>query len=422
MKVLVVGGGGREHAICRALTTGPDPIEILTAPGNPGTAALGRNLPIPAGDVDGLVAAAGAEMVDLVVPGPELPLTLGLGDALAAAGIPCCGPLAEPSRLEGSKAFTREVGLAAGVDTPRFRVVDGHAGIDAALSAFGEPPVVKADGLAGGKGVFLPDDFDGCRRAIASLLDGALGEAGRTVVVEERLEGTEASLFYAVDGTRTVLLPHARDHKRLLDGGRGPNTGGMGAISPNPDLDDEVVAGVTDGLILPVLDYLAGLGRPYRGFLYAGLMLTDAGPRLLEFNVRLGDPEAQGVLPRLPAGTLAALAGSVAHGRLDTTPIPVDPRPTWTVVMAADGYPDRPRRGDPITIEPWVEGPDRWVDHAGTRSEDGRLVTAGGRVLSVVARGATPEAARSAAYDGVAGIHWDGARYRTDIGTTEGPG
>jgi len=421
VRVLVVGGGGREHAVCRALATGPGAIEILVAPGNPGTAALGRNLPVPAGDVDGLVAAARAEDVDLVVPGPELPLTLGLGDALAAAGIPCCGPLAEPARLEGSKAFTREIGLAAGVDTPRFRVVNDHAGIDAALAAFDETPVVKADGLAAGKGVFLPDDTDGCRAAIASLLDGALGEAGRTVVVEERLTGTEASLFYAVDGTRTVLLPHARDHKRLLDGGRGPNTGGMGAISPNPDLDDTVVARVTEVLIAPVLDHLAGLGRPYRGFLYAGVMLTAAGPRLLEFNVRLGDPEAQGVLPRLPTGAFAALAESIARGRLDTSPIAFDPRPTTTVVMAAHGYPDHPRRGDPITIEPWVDGPDRWVDQAGTRAEDGRLVTAGGRVLAVVARGATPEAAGAAAYEGVSGIRWDGAHHRTDIGTTEGP-
>lgn len=416
MRVLVVGGGGREHAMCRALATGPEPPEILAAPGNPGIAALARLLPVAADDVDGLVAAARSESVDLVLPGPELPLVLGLADALGAAGIACCGPTAAAARLEGSKAFTREVCAAAGVPSPAHRIVDRAGDVDAALAAFDRVPVVKADGLAAGKGVFLPDTVEGCRDAALRLLDGALGPAGARVVVEERLAGTEASLFFVVDGVDAVRLPHARDYKRLLDGDRGPNTGGMGSVSPNPDIGEGEVAAVEADIVLPILAHLAASGNPYRGFLYAGLMLTDEGPRLLEINVRLGDPEAQVILPRLEPGAFGEIAAGAAAGAVGGPGPVVDAAPTCAVVVASHGYPDAPRRGDPITIGPSTEGEDRWIDYAGTSLRDGRLVTAGGRVAAVVARAATVPEARAAAYRGVAGLHWEGMQYRTDIG------
>ncbi len=418
MKVLVVGGGGREHAMCRALATGPDPIEILAAPGNPGIGALGRTLPIATDNIDGLVAAAASESVDLVIPGPELPLVLGLVDALTAAGIRCCGPTAAAARLEGSKQFTRQVSEAAGVPSPRYEVVEDPAAVDGALAAFDDVPVVKADGLAAGKGVFLPNDFNGCRQATLDLLGGSMGSAGNRVVIEERLFGTEASLFFVVDGTDVVRLPHARDHKRLLDGDRGPNTGGMGSISPNPEIDDDAVAAAEAEIVLPILQYLAEAGTPFRGFFYAGLMLTDVGTKLLEINVRLGDPEAQVILPRLAPGAFAEIAARAAAGDLAGLDPAVDPRPTCGVVVAAHGYPDDPRRGDAITIDLDMEDPDVWIDHAATALTDGDLVTAGGRVAAVVARKPDADTAWEAAYRGVRGIHWEGMQYRTDIGRT----
>ncbi len=416
MKVLVVGGGGREHAMCRALAAGSDPPEIVAAPGNPGIATVARTLPIPIDALDELVAAARSEAVDLVIPGPELPLTLGIADALASAGIPCCGPSRAAARLEGSKVFTRDIAAAAGVPSPDYRVVDHPDQIDDAVASFDRVPVVKADGLAAGKGVFLPDDAEACRAAARRLLAGSLGPAGERVVIEERLEGVEASLFFVVDGTDTVRLPHARDHKRLLDGDRGPNTGGMGSVSPNPDIDDQTIARVEASIVGPILSHLAEAGHPYRGFLYAGLMLTADGVKLLEINVRLGDPEAQVILPRLAPDAFAEIAARAAGGRLGHIEVPVDPRPTCTVVAAAARYPEIPRSGDVITIDPETETAARWIDHAGTAVRGDRLVTAGGRVLAVVGRGATASEARAIAYEGIAGIHWDGMQYRTDIG------
>lgn len=287
--------------MARALASGPG-VEILTAPGNPGTAALGTNLDLPADDVPALVATARDHRVELVVPGPEGPLVAGLADALVAAGIRCAGPGRAAARLEASKAFTRQVAAEAGVRSPVHRLVSDPAEIEAALAGFADPPVVKADGLAAGKGVMLPDDFDECRRLGRELLGGGLGEAGRRIVLEERLFGIEASLFYACRGTAFVALPHARDHKRLLEGDQGPNTGGMGAVSPNPAVGTDLERQVADEIIRPVLRVMVDRGTPFHGFLFAGLMLTTSGPALLEFNVRLGDPEAQAILPRIEQG------------------------------------------------------------------------------------------------------------------------
>jgi phosphoribosylamine--glycine ligase len=417
MRVLVVGSGGREHAMCRALATTPR-IEILIAPGNPGTAQVGRNLPTATDNIAGLVEAARREDVDLVIPGPEGPLVAGLADALAAAGIPCCGPGADAARLEGSKAFTRRLAAAAGVPSPSFRVVDTTGEIDDALGAFESPPVIKADGLAGGKGVFLPGSFDECREIARDLVGGRLGGAGATAVVEERLTGVEASLFHACRGIEVVALPHALDHKRLLDGDHGPNTGGMGAVSPNPIVGPALEEVARERIVLPALGRLAEEDAPFHGFLFSGLMLTEDGPVLLEFNVRLGDPEAQAILPRLPDGAFAEVCAWVGGLRDEPPEFEFDRRPACAVVLAAEGYPDSPRRGDPITISPDLETKDRWFIHAGTRRAGESLVTDGGRVGAVVARGDTAPEARLAAHEGVTHVQWEGMTHRSDIGVT----
>jgi phosphoribosylamine---glycine ligase len=415
VKVLVVGSGGREHAMCRALTTTAE-VETITAPGNPGTAQFGGNADVRSDDVAGLVALTRRARVDLVIPGPEVPLVAGLADALAEAGVPCCGPSAAAARLEGSKAFTRMLAHSAGIPSPDHQVVTSPAGIGAALSAFRSPPVIKADGLAAGKGVFLPDTFDDCARVAEDLLAGSLGRAGATVVMEQRLAGIEVSSFHACRGTEAITLPDARDHKRLLDRGEGPNTGGMGAVSPNPDVDTRIDTPVREQFVLPVLERLAEDGTPFRGFLFSGMMLTEESPYLLEFNVRLGDPEAQVVLPRLPDGVFAEVCAWVAGLRADPPTFEFDRRHTCAVVLAAEGYPHDPRRGDPITISPGLESEDRWFIHAGTRLDDGTLLTDGGRVGAVVARAESQEAARSAAYEGVSHVQWAGMTHRSDIG------
>jgi phosphoribosylamine--glycine ligase len=415
MKVLVVGSGGREHAMGRALTTTPE-VEVIIAPGNPGTAQLGENVDVRIDDVAGLVALARRARVDLVIPGPEGPLVAGLVDALAEAGVPCCGPSAAAARLEGSKAFTRSLAQAARIPSPDHRIVTSPAGVGAALAGFGSPPVIKADGLAAGKGVFLPDTFDECSRVTRDLLAGSLGQAGATVVMEERLVGIEASWFHACRGTEAITLPDALDYKRLLDGGEGPNTGGMGSLSPNPDVDPGIGAAVHDRFVLPALERLAADGTPFNGFLFSGMMMTEESPYLLEFNVRLGDPEAQVVLPRLPDGVFAEVCAWVAGLRTDPPTFEVDRRHTCAVVLAAEGYPVAPRRGDPITLSPGLESEDRWFIHAGTRLDDGTLLTDGGRVGAVVARAESKEAARVAAYEGVPHVQWAGMTHRSDIG------
>ncbi len=419
MKVLVVGSGGREHAMARALALSRPRPRILVAPGNPGMAELAELHPGVAGDdLDALVALARDQAVDLVIPGPEAPLVAGLADRLAELGIPCCGPRAGAARLEGSKVFTREIAARVGAPSPDYRIVRHERELTPMVAGLPWQPVVKADGLASGKGVFLPDTTDECLEAAWGLLNGSLGEAGLVVVLEERLAGIEASLFYACHGSQAVLLPHARDHKRLLDDDRGPNTGGMGAISPNPAIDAAVERQVRSSIVLPVLEELERAGTPFVGFLFAGLMLTGDGPRLLEFNVRLGDPEAQAILPRIAEGRFLELCRRTATGDLDDFVVEVDPRPVCAVVAVAEGYPEAPRKGDPIEIEGDPEDRDRWVIHSGTRRDGGTLVTSGGRVLSVVAQDRDAATARARAYQGLERIRFEGMHYRSDIGRT----
>jgi phosphoribosylamine--glycine ligase len=414
-KILVVGNGGREHAICRALVTDPD-VELLIAPGNPGTATCGRNVPVAGTDVAGLVALARGERVELVVPGPEAALVKGLADALTAAGIPCCGPRRRPALLEGSKRYMRMLTDNVGVPGARFLTVTCESDLERAVASFEAVPVVKADGLCAGKGVYLPGDEAECVEVVRQLLAGSLGDAGRVVLLEERLKGVEASLFYLCDGQTALALPHARDHKRILDGDRGPNTGGMGAISPNPAITAAIEACVRETIVAPTLRALDEVGASFCGFLFAGVMLTEDGPRLLEFNVRLGDPEAQAILPRLQPGSFAGICAAAAKGRLATTRIELAPVSTCAVVLAAAGYPAAPMLGDRISIGAGFESADRWLDQAGTRSTGATLFTAGGRVGAVVARAESAAAARRLAYEGVDEISFGGMQVRRDIG------
>ncbi|MBI5508719.1 MAG: phosphoribosylamine--glycine ligase [Deltaproteobacteria bacterium] len=416
MRVLVVGGGGREHAICRALQTGSVRPELVIAPGNAGTARLGRNVAVNLQEPAQLVAVARQEHAELVIVGPEQPLVLGLVDRLEAAGIRACGPKMAAAKIEGSKAHLRELAASANVPGPAFAILTEVHQVARAVGRFAAPPVVKADGLAAGKGVFLPATHEECIAQAEALLAGSLGDAGRTVVLEERLTGVEASAFFVCDGDVCVRWPSARDHKRLRDGDQGPNTGGMGAVSPNPALDDDTLREIEAQVVRPTLAALARRGTPYSGFLFAGLMLCERRPMLLEFNARLGDPETQAILPRLPAGAFLELADACSRHSLRPAAVAEDPRVTCAVVLAAAGYPERSRLGDPVDIEPGLESADRWLDYSGIKAKNGRLVTSGGRVATVVARADSSTAAGGLAYRGVAMVRFAGAQHRRDIG------
>ncbi|MBT6177774.1 MAG: phosphoribosylamine--glycine ligase [Deltaproteobacteria bacterium] len=417
MKVLIIGNGGREHAICRALMTANPQPSLFIAPGNPGTAECGENVAIAVDDIEGIVDYAKQHEIDLVIPGPELPLVLGIGDALDAAGIPCCGPGKGASQLEGSKAFTREITETVNVPAPRFEKVTTSEALRAAINSWDGVPVVKADGLASGKGVFLPETKEGCIEAGEKLLAGEMGEAGSLIVLEDRLFGVEASLFYACNGLEAVALPHARDHKRLLDGDEGPNTGGMGAISPNPEITPELQEQVFQECVLPTLHALKDAGMPFRGFLFGGFMLTQKGPKLLEYNVRLGDPETQAILPRLPDGAFLDLCMKTATGNLDGLSIAESDQATCAIVLAAAGYPESPRKGDSIKVSDKIDSGSCWLIHAGTKTQGADLQTSGGRVAAIVCRNNTPELARTGAYEALDYVSFDGAQYREDIGT-----
>ena len=405
MRVLLVGSGGREHALAATLAR---TAEVIIAPGNPGTARVGRNAPVAASDVAGLVALARQESVDLVVPGPEAPLVAGLADACAAAGIPCAGPTASASALEASKSFAREVAEEAGIPGPRWERFDDRAAALSFVRRRGAPIVVKEDGLAAGKGVVVARTEADAERAVE--------EARLPVVVEECLEGDEVSLFALCDGTDAILLGAAQDHKRLLGGDEGPNTGGMGAITPPPGFDRAAQEEATRLFILPILAAMTARGTPFRGILFAGLMLTGAGPRLIEYNVRLGDPEAQCLLPLVRSDLAAALL-ACATGRLQDAAWSLSEEASCAVVLAAPGYPDTPVRGGAIGGLDAAEAlPLVRVFQAGTSVNDGQLVADGGRVLTVQASGPDLALARDAAYAGVARIEWPDAVFRRDIG------
>ncbi len=410
MRLLVLGGGAREHALAWKLRQSPQVTALFAAPGNPGIAALAAQASVDPLDPRAVVAFARAERIDLVVVGPEGPLVAGVADALRDAGVDTFGPGAAAARIEGSKAFAKDVMLAAGVPTARSEVFDDAQAAAARALAWG-PVVVKADGLAAGKGVVVADTGAEAAQACAAL--GRL-PGGRRILLEERLEGPEVSVIALCDGRRWALLPPAQDHKRALDGDRGPNTGGMGAVAPVRLLDDAGLRAVGEAVIAPTLAELERRGAPFRGALYAGLMLTASGPKVLEFNARLGDPETQPIM-MLVKDDLAPLLQACARGRLEADAVAVHGGAAVGVVLAARGYPEAPRLGDEIhgLERAWPDGVQ--VFHAGTRRVDGRLVTAGGRVLTVCARAASVDAARALAYEAAEHVRFDGRHLRRDI-------
>jgi phosphoribosylamine--glycine ligase len=414
-RILIVGGGGREHALAWRLAAEPGVNEVLVAPGSDGIATEPRVRCESVDPLDGraVVASARRFAAELVVIGPEAPLAAGVADALADAGFAVFGPSAAAARIESSKAFCREVAEAAGVPIARgraFAQTDPSAGLAYAmgLAAVGRV-VIKADGLAAGKGVTVCESLDEAAEAISEQPDA--------FIVEERLAGPEASVIALCDGRRAVALPISRDHKRLGDGDTGPNTGGMGAVSPLQDLPDDAAEAILDRFHRPVLAELARRGTPFRGALYAGLMLTAAGPRLLEFNARFGDPETQGILPRL-AAPLGPLLLAAAQGHLDDRrPIPTLPGATTAIVLAAAGYPGAPAGPEPIDGLDRARELEAIVFHAATRAAPvGGWETAGGRVLTVVGRGTDPSASREAAEAAADAISWAGIQRRHDIG------
>jgi len=422
-RILIVGAGGREHALAWKLAGEPGVSEVFVAPGSAGIATEPRVTCITVDPLDpaAVVAVARTRAVELVVVGPEAPLAAGVADALTAAGFDVFGPSAAAARIEASKAFCHEVAAAAGVPMARAQAFTaaGPAIAFATELAAGDAGragcVVKADGLAAGKGVTVCDDASAATWAIRALF----GEPGAVVLVEERLIGQEVSLIALCDGRAAVALPVARDHKRLGDGDQGPNTGGMGAYSPVADLPDEEAAALLATVHLPILSELARRGTPFRGALYAGMMLTADGPVLLECNARFGDPETQAILPRLTVA-LGPLLLAAARGTLpaDMPMLPTRPGAAVAIVLAAAGYPDQPRRGDRIDGIEGAQGSGALVFHAGTsRSEDGTWRTAGGRILSVVGRGPDPAAARDAAEVAADAIIFDGLQRRHDIGS-----
>jgi phosphoribosylamine---glycine ligase len=410
--VLVLGGGGREHAIVHTLARSPRAPELMCAPGNAGIARDARVLDIAADDIYAVARAASDERVNLVVVGPEAPLVMGVADALGDAGIRCFGPSAAAAQVEGSKAFCKELMDAAGVATASHQVVRDLAEGLRAIDRY--PAVIKADGLAAGKGVTVATDERQARGALEQLLiERRFGT--ELVVVEEHLQGEELSLLALCDGQHAVPLASAQDYKRIFDGDRGPNTGGMGSYSPVPEVDDVRAAAICGSVHQPVLDELARRGTPFHGVLYAGLMMTADGPKVLEFNVRFGDPETQAILPRLRSDLLTLLESATVAGGLEGVELDWSEQSAVTVVLASAGYPDSSSLGDVITgLDSLPDGV--YVTHAGTaRSDSDQLVTAGGRVLNVTGLGDDLADARAAAYAAADVIDFQGKRMRRDV-------
>ncbi|WP_306324157.1 MULTISPECIES: phosphoribosylamine--glycine ligase [unclassified Streptomyces] len=411
MKVLVIGSGAREHALCRSMSLDPDVTALHCAPGNAGIADVAELHAVDALDGAAVTALAQELGAELVVVGPEAPLVAGVADAVRAAGIPVFGPSGEAAQLEGSKAFAKDVMAGAGVPTARSYVCTNAAEIDEALDAFGAPYVVKDDGLAAGKGVVVTDDIEQAR---------AHAGACERVVIEEFLDGPEVSLFAITDGTTVVPLRPAQDFKRALDDDQGPNTGGMGAYSPLPWADPKLVQEVLDTVLQPTVDEMRRRGTPFSGLLYAGLAITSRGVRVIEFNARFGDPETQVVLARLKTPLTGVLLAAANGTLADLEPLRWSEEAAVTVVVASHNYPGTPRTGDPITGLDEVaaqDAPHAYVLHAGTKrdAESGAVLSAGGRVLSVTATGTDLAQARERAYAAVDRIGLDGSQHRTDI-------
>ena len=416
MKVFLVGGGGREHTLAWKLAQSARLTELLAAPGNPGIGRHARCVPIKDHDIDGLCDLAARERVDLTVVGPELPLSLGLADRLRERGLAVFGPSQAAARLESSKAFAKDLMARHGIPTARFRAFTEAAAARAWCRELGVPLVVKADGLAAGKGVIICRTLAETDAAVATCLDQrAFGVAGASVVIEEFMVGEEASFFAITDGAAILPLAAAQDHKTVFDGDEGPNTGGMGAYSPAPVMDASMTERVMAEIVRPTVAAMAKEGTPFAGFLYVGLMVTGDGPKVVEFNCRFGDPECQVVIPRLDADLLPLL-DAVARGRGIPTSVPWRAEASVCVVMSSGGYPGPYETGRPITgVEEAEALPGVRVFHAGTALREGVLQTAGGRVLGVQALGADVRDAVEAAYAAVARIRFEGAHYRRDI-------
>ena len=417
MKVLVVGSGGREHALTWKLAQSPHLDALFCAPGNPGTRSLARNVAIEPDDIAALRRFARNEQIDLTVVGPEAPLALGITDAFEADGLRVFGPTQAAAQLESSKIFAKRFMLEAGIPTAGAATFDDLAAAESHIRGHDGPMVVKADGLAAGKGVTVCQNRDDALRAVRQAMkEGVFGEAGHRVVLEEFLDGEEASFHVLVDGRNVVPLATSQDHKRAYDGDRGPNTGGMGAYAPAPVVSDGLRQRIMDEIVMPTVNGMAARGTPYRGVLYAGLMIVENRPYVIEFNVRFGDPETQVLLMLLHDDLLPLLDGA-ARGQLGDQGAQSLPGAAVCVVMAAQGYPGSYPRGTPITgIETAVYQPNAQVFHAGTEERDGRLVTSGGRVLGVTAHSAGIAEAIAGAYRAVECIEWPGRQYRRDIG------
>jgi phosphoribosylamine--glycine ligase len=417
MKVLVVGKGGREHAIAWKVAQSPLVKEVYIAPGNAGTAQVGKNIPISPTDIENLVKFAKEEKIDLTVVGPEDPLAKGIADAFQREGLKIFGPTREGAQLEASKVFAKNFMAKYGIPTARYGTFDNPEEAKEFIKGLGDKVVVKADGLAAGKGAFVCQSAEEALKVVDELMvKGVLGEAGKRVVVEEFLEGEEASYMVMVDGTEYVPLPTSQDHKRLLDGDRGPNTGGMGAYSPTPVIDKETEERIKKEVIERTLKGLAEEGIHYRGFLYAGLMLTKEGPKVLEFNVRLGDPEAQPILTRVESDLVEHIM-EILEGNIKGVELKVSPKWALGVVLASKGYPYKPETGKVIEgLQEAQRMEDVVIFHAGTKREGDKIVTAGGRVLTVVGLGKDLREAKERAYSAVEKIRFEGMQYRKDIG------